>query len=288
MQFSRQVQQTSSVTMTISVRFWGVRGSIPCPGPETVRYGGNTSCVEVRCGEHLLVFDAGSGLRALGNALDLEHRSVDLDLFLSHAHVDHLLGLPFFLPALTDGSRLRLWAGSLAAAGGVERTVRKLMSEPLFPIGLEASQGEVVFTDFEPGAVLRPREGVTVRTAALNHPGGATGYRIEHSGEAIAYITDTEMIDGAVDPALLMLARDAALVVIDATYTGEELPQHVGWGHSSWQQAVRLAEEAGVGRLCLFHHEPDHDDAQMDRIAEAAERARPGTVVAREGQTIGI
>jgi phosphoribosyl 1,2-cyclic phosphodiesterase len=276
------------MAMTISVRFWGVRGSIPCPGPQTVRYGGNTSCVEVRCGEHLLVFDAGSGLRELGNALDLGRRSVDLDLFLSHAHVDHLLGLPFFLPALTEGSRLRLWAGSLAAAGGVERTVRKLMSEPLFPVGIEASQGEVTFTDFEPGAALRPREGVTVRTAALNHPGGATGYRVEYGGEAVAYITDTELIDGAPDPALLMLARDAALVVIDATYTGEELPQHVGWGHSSWQQAVRLAEDAGVGRLCLFHHEPDHDDAEMDRIAQAAEKARPGTLVAREGQTIEI
>lgn len=274
--------------MTISVRFWGVRGSIPCPGPDTVRYGGNTSCVEVRCGEHRLVFDAGSGLRALGNALDLEHRSVDLDLFLSHAHVDHLLGLPFFLPALAEGSRLRLWAGSLAAVGGVERTVRKLMSEPLFPVGIEASQGDITFTDFQPGAVLRPRDGVTVRTAALNHPGGAVGYRVEYGGEAVAYITDTELIDGAVDPALLMLARDAALVVIDATYTGEELPQHVGWGHSSWQQTVRLAEEASAGRLCLFHHEPDHDDAQMDRIAQAAEKARPGTLVAREGETIEI
>lgn len=274
--------------MTISVRFWGVRGSIPCPGPDTVRYGGNTACVEVRCGEHLLVFDAGSGLRALGNALDLEHRSVDLDLFLSHAHVDHLIGLPFFLPALAAGSRMRLWAGSLAAAGGVERTVRKLMSEPLFPVGIEASQGEIAFTDFEPGAALRPRDGVTVRTAALNHPGGAVGYRVEYGGKAVAYITDTELIDGATDPALRMLARDAALVIIDATYTDEELPQHVGWGHSSWQQTVRLAEEAGAGRLCLFHHEPDHDDAQMDRIAEAAARVRPGTLAAREGQTIEI
>jgi phosphoribosyl 1,2-cyclic phosphodiesterase len=276
------------VTMTISVRFWGVRGSIPCPGPDTVRYGGNTACVEVRCGEDLIVFDAGSGLRALGNALDLEHRSVDLDLFLSHAHVDHLIGLPFFLPALSEGSRLRLWAGSLAAAGGVERTVRKLMSEPLFPVGIEASQGDITFTDFEPGATLRPRDGVTVRTAALNHPGGAVGYRIEHDGESIAYITDTELIDGATDPALAALIRGAALLIIDATYTDAELPQHVGWGHSSWQQTVRLAEEAGVGRLCLFHHDPDHDDAQMDRIAAAAEKARPGTLVAREGETIEI
>jgi len=273
---------------TMSVRFWGVRGSIPCPGPNTVRYGGNTSCVEVRCGDHRLVFDAGSGLRMLGLALADEAGPVDMDLFLSHCHIDHLIGLPFFVPAFVTGNRLRLWAGNLKAAGGVQETVRKLMSYPLFPIEIEAAQGKVEFTDFAPGDVLTPRPGIKVMTAALNHPGGATGYRVEFGGRAMAYITDTELNADAIDPALLELARDASIVVIDTTYTDEELPEHVGWGHSSWQQAVRLADEAGVGKLYLFHHDPEHDDDEMDHIAAAAARARPGTVVATEGLSLEI
>ena len=273
---------------TMSVRFWGVRGSIPCPGPNTVRYGGNTSCVEVRCGNDRLVFDAGSGLRLLGLALAEENGPTDIDLFLSHSHIDHLIGLPFFVPAFVKGNRLRLWAGNLKAAGGVQETVRKLMSYPLFPIEIEAAQGKIEFNDFEPGAVLTPRPDIKVMTTPLNHPGGATGYRVEYGGRAMAYITDTELNAGEMDPALLELARDASIVIIDTTYTDEELPEHVGWGHSSWQQAVRLANEAGVGKLFLFHHDPEHDDDEMDRIAAAAAKARPGTVVAKEGFSIDI
>lgn len=272
--------------MTMTVRFWGVRGSIPCPGPSTVRYGGNTSCVEIRCGDHRLVFDAGSGLRMLGNSL--EGQSTDIDLFLSHCHIDHLIGLPFFMPAFVPGNHLRLWAGNLMPAGGVEKTVRKLMSYPLFPIEIEAASGTLEFIDFSQGETLKPHPGIVIHTAALNHPGGASGYRIEFGGRAVAYITDTELNEGAIDPALLSLARGAALVIIDATYTNDELPEHAGWGHSSWQQAVRLANEAGAEKLCLFHHDPEHDDIEMDQIAQASAEARPGTVVAREGLSIKI
>jgi phosphoribosyl 1,2-cyclic phosphodiesterase len=253
-----------------------------------VRYGGNTSCVEVLCGNQRLIFDAGSGLRMLGLALAEESSPLDTDLFLSHCHIDHLIGLPFFTPAFVCGNRLHLWAGNLKAAGGVQATVEKLMSYPLFPIGIEAVQGKVEFTDFTQGETLTPRPGIKVMTAALNHPGGATGYRVEFGGRAMAYITDTELSADEIDPALLELARDASIVVIDTTYTDEELPEHVGWGHSSWQQAVRLANEAGVGKLYLFHHDPEHDDDEMDRIAAAAAKARPGTVVAREGLSIEI
>ncbi|MBX9821932.1 MAG: MBL fold metallo-hydrolase [Afipia birgiae] len=276
------------MSTTMSVRFWGVRGSIPCPGPNTVRYGGNTSCVEVKCGDHRLVFDAGSGLRMLGLALADEPGPVDIDLFLSHCHIDHLIGLPFFVSAFVTGNRLRLWAGNLKAAGGVQETVRKLVSYPLFPIEIEAAQGKIEFNDFTPGDVLTPRPNINVMTTALNHPGGATGYRVEFGGRAMAYITDTELGADAIDPALLELARDASIVIIDTTYTDEELPEHVGWGHSSWQQAVRLANEAGVGKLYLFHHDPEHDDDEMDRIAAAAAKARSGTVVAKEGLSIEI
>jgi phosphoribosyl 1,2-cyclic phosphodiesterase len=271
----------------MSVRFWGVRGSIPCPGPGTLRYGGNTSCVEVRCGDQLLIFDAGTGLRPLGAALMAEGNIADTDIFLSHCHIDHLFGMPFFLPLHAEGYRIRIWAGNLKPASGVEDAVRKMMSHPLFPIEIDIAKSNVEFHDFRAGETLNPRPGITVRTAPLNHPGGATGYRLEFAGRALAYITDTEMANGAV-PAILALAKDASLVIIDATYSDSELPSHAGWGHSSWQQCIRLANAAGAKTLCLFHHDPDHDDATMDAIAAAAGTERSGTIVAKEGLCIEL
>jgi phosphoribosyl 1,2-cyclic phosphodiesterase len=271
----------------MSVRFWGVRGSIPCPGPDTVRYGGNTSCMEIRCGEHVLIFDAGTGLRALGASLIEAGNVADTDIFLSHCHIDHLFGLPFFLPLHAEGYRIRIWAGNLKPAGGVEDAVRKMMSHPLFPVEIDIAKSNVEFKDFRAGETLNPRAGVKLLTAPLNHPGGATGYRIEFAGRAVAYITDTEMANGA-EPAMMALAKDAALVIIDSTYSDAELPAHAGWGHSSWQQCVRLASAAGAQKLCLFHHDPDHDDSALDAIAAAANAARPGTIVAKEGLFIEL
>jgi len=283
----------SAAALSLSVRFWGVRGSIACPGPATARYGGNTPCVEVRCGEHVLIFDAGTGIRALGQALlqpskeGAQPGSDGFDIFLSHGHIDHVVGLPFFAPMFEKGQVIRVWAGTLQSAGGVEEALRKLMSFPLFPLQVEALRADLDFHDFRAGDTIHPRPGVTLRTAPLNHPGGAAGYRIEYGGRAVAYLTDFET-GAAPDPRLLALARGADLVIVDATYTDEELPSHRGWGHSSWQQGVRLADAAGVGRLCLFHHDPDHDDDAMDAIAAAAQQMRPGTIVAREGLRIEL
>ena len=162
------------------------------------------------------------------------------------------------------------------------------MSFPFFPLQVDALHAELEFHDFHAGDVINPRPGVTLRTAALNHPGGAIGYRIEYGGQSVAYVTDIELGDGPLDPALLALTKDAALVILDTTYTDEELPSHAGWGHSSWQQGIRLANAAGAGRLCLFHHDPEHDDAFMDKIRRAAEAARPGTIVASEGLQIEV
>lgn len=273
---------------SISVRIWGARGSIPTPGPKTIRYGGNTSCVEMVCGGHTLVFDAGSGLRMLGNAIAQRNGATDIDLFLSHCHIDHVIGLPFFTPVFEAESKLRIWGGSLDAAGGIRQAVHKMMSYPLFPIEMGMAKGQVEFSDFKAGETLSPRAGISVRTAPLTHPGGATGYRVEYEGRAVAYVTDTELSDAALDPALLALVKDADLLIIDATYTDAELPDRVGWGHASWQQTVSLADAAGVKRLCLYHHDPEHDDETMDAIAEAVVKARAGTIVASEGMTVEI
>ena len=159
------------------VRFWGVRGSVPCPGNGTARYGGNTACVDVRCGDRLLVFDAGTGSRVLGNSLVQSADDVQADIFLGHCHVDHIAGLPFFAPAYRPTSRIRVWAGNLLPERALSQVARTVMSEPLFPGGAGIFKANITFRDFHAGQVLQPDAGITIRTASLNHPGGATGYR---------------------------------------------------------------------------------------------------------------
>ncbi|MGI8524996.1 MAG: MBL fold metallo-hydrolase [Pseudolabrys sp.] len=271
-----------------SVRFWGVRGSIPCPGPATLRYGGNTCCVEIRCGDRILIFDAGTGIRPLGASLVGNTEITTTDIFFSHCHIDHLIGLPFFEFLHHSDHQVRLWGGQRDRAAHLESALRKLLSHPLFPIELEALKANLDIRSFSAGETITPHPGITLRTAVLNHPGGATGYRIEYDGRSIAYLTDLEMKNGQVDDAVLALAKDAALVIVDATYTDDEVAIHAGWGHSSWQQVVAFGNRAGARKLCLFHHDPEHDDDFMDRIAAAASKARPGTIVSREGLVIDI
>lgn len=268
----------------LTVRFWGVRGSIPCPGSDTIRYGGNTSCVELRCGRHLLVFDGGSGLRPLGKALVASGRPVDIDLFYSHTHFDHIVGLPFFAPAYSAGTRIRFWAGHLKPAGsGIKTVLEKMMSAPLFPVPIDIFEARLDFRDFAAGDTLTPRPGVKLVTAPLNHPDGATGYRVEFGGKVIAYITDTEHHSGQSDPEVLKLMHRADVAIYDSTYTDEEYARHRHWGHSTWEEGVRLAKEADVKQFVIFHHDPGHTDSMMDQIAADAAKIRPGTVVAHEG-----
>ena len=271
------------VNPDFTVRFWGVRGSIACPGPDTIRYGGNTSCVEIRCGAHLLIFDGGSGLRPLGNELLRTAQALDFDLFYSHTHFDHIVGLPFFAPCYDARSHIRIWAGHLKPNSGIEAVLGKMMSPPLFPIPIDIFAAKLEFRDFSAGETLKPYRGITLQTGPLNHPNGATGYRLEFGGKAVAYITDTEHQPRGLDPNVMQLIDHADVMIYDATYTDEEYPAHHDWGHSTWQQGVRLADAAGVDRLILYHHDPEHDDAFMDRVAADAAKARPGTIVAHEG-----
>jgi phosphoribosyl 1,2-cyclic phosphodiesterase len=253
-----------------------------------LRYGGNTPCVELVCGPHTLIFDAGTGIRQLGNALVKAANTNDFDIFLSHGHIDHVVGLPFFAPLFVKDQVVRVWGGNLQAAGGVKQAVKKLMSFPFFPLQVDALQARLEFNDFSAGDTINPRPDIALRTAPLNHPGGATGYRVDYGGRSVAYITDIEIGAGPLDPALISLVQGVSFLILDTTYTNEELPSHDGWGHSSWQQGVELANAAGAEQLCLFHHDPDHDDDMMDRIAAKAKAARPATIVAREGLKVDI
>jgi phosphoribosyl 1,2-cyclic phosphodiesterase len=272
----------------MSVRFWGVRGSIATPGMDTVRYGGNTSCIEVRCGEHLLILDAGTGMRPLGDALAAGGRPVEAEIFCTHTHIDHLCGFPFFAPCYDLRSRLRLWAGHLAPTQSLRDVYRMTISAPLFPDLMDRLPATLDFQDFVVGDDLAPFPGLVVHTAPLNHPGGATGYRFVWEGKSVAYITDTEHRPAELDANVLRLVDRVDVMIYDSNYTDEDYPTHIGWGHSTWQEGIRLAERAAVRTLVLFHHDPARTDAKLDEIAAAADASRPGTLVAREGLVLTL
>jgi phosphoribosyl 1,2-cyclic phosphodiesterase len=269
------------------VRFWGVRGSVPVSGPQFIRYGGNTACIELRCGPHTLFFDAGSGIRPAGDALKAAGIN-DFDVFFTHCHYDHILGLPFFHPFYDPKTQVRLWSGHLAGRMTTREMVSEFMRPPWFPVKLEICEANLDTVDFVSGDVLRPREGVVIRTASLNHPGGCIGYRIEWGGRAVAVITDTEHVPGTLDEAILGLIENADLVIYDCTYTEEEMKKYRGYGHSTWQQGIKLCEAANARQLALFHHDPARTDIQIEAIEQQAIRAFAGSFAARDGQTLDI
>jgi phosphoribosyl 1,2-cyclic phosphodiesterase len=264
------------------LRFWGVRGGIPTPGADTVRYGGNTACVELRCGPHLLILDAGSGLRALGQKLAATREPVVADLLISHTHLDHICGLPFFQPHFDETTRLRISGGHLGCPAALSNALATSWSAPLMPDLAIAFRAMVSYESFSAGESVTLHPGLTVTAAALRHPGGATGYRIDWAGCSIAYVTDTEHPAEGIDENVAALIENADLVIYDSTYTDAEYATRVGWGHSTWQEAIKLADAAGVKKLVLFHHDPSHSDDFMDAMGHAAAACRPGTEIAKE------
>ena len=273
--------------MSFSVRFWGVRGSIACSGPRTARYGGNTSSLEVRCDERMLLFDAGTGFRYLGHSLS-NAGAIDADLFLTHTHFDHVAGLPFFKPFFKPQNRFRLWAGHLVEGMTLRRVLGEFMMSPLFPVPPQVFRARMEYREFKAGETLHPADGIALRTTPLNHPDGATGYRVEYGGRSICYLTDTEHVPGAPDRNILGLIAGADLVIYDSMYTDAEYDTYVGWGHSTWQEGVRLCRAAGAKRLAVFHHDPEHDDDMLDGIAREVAGELPGSIVARDGLVVAV
>jgi phosphoribosyl 1,2-cyclic phosphodiesterase len=270
------------------ITFWGVRGSIACASKTHLRYGGNTPCVEVIAGDEHIILDAGTGIRPLGASF-LKHDRRRGTLLLSHTHWDHIQGFPFFAPAFDPKRSFRILAGHLSvASGGIRTVLAGQMAQPTFPVPLEIMRGGLAFEDFCAGDAFDLYPGIKVKTTQLNHPNGATGYRIEAGGVSACYVTDTEHIPGKPDEKVLALIEGTDLLIYDSTYTDSEFPAKVGWGHSTWQEAVRLAKLGHVRRLAIFHHEPDHDDHFMRDVEVEARTIMRSSFVAREGQTVSV
>ncbi|MGE4221547.1 MAG: MBL fold metallo-hydrolase [Alphaproteobacteria bacterium] len=273
--------------MAFKLKFWGVRGSIATPSPRHVGFGGNTSCIEVSAGGHRFIFDAGTGIRNLGPWL-LKKDVRFAHILLSHTHWDHINGFPFFTPAYNPNCSFHMMAGHLSDMGGIERIMSGQMTQPMFPVPLEAMRSTLTFSDFRAGEDLDIATGVRIRTMPLNHPNGATGYRVEYGGKAACYVTDTEHTPGTLDENVLKLIEGADLVIYDCTYTDDEFPAKVGWGHSTWQQGIRLCREAGAKTLAIFHHDPEHEDEFMERLEAEARQVWDGAFVARENMRVNI
>ncbi len=269
------------------IKLWGVRGSLPVSGPDFRKFGGNTMCIEMRCGDHVLLFDAGSGLMPAGTALKAEGKT-DLTLFFTHCHYDHIAGLPFFLPMYCAKSTLRIWTGHLAGTMSTMDMINQYMRSPFFPIGPEICASCLTTGEFLPGDVLSPHAGITIRTAMLNHTGNSVGYRIEWAGRAVALITDTEHEPGTLDPAVLGLIENADLFLYDSTFTDEDFDGFRGFGHSTWQQGVRLAQASGAKKVGFIHHAKRRTDAELTNIERQAKRQFAGAFCGRDLQVIDV
>lgn len=272
--------------MEYKVKFWGVRGSIACASPDHVIYGGNTSSISITTDMGVIAFDAGTGIRSLGSDL-IKKGAKEAHLFFTHAHWDHILGFPFFAPAYNPAFKLYIHAAQLEGSPkGIRHILAHQMETPNFPVPLVAMQGIASHEDFEIGTIHEPYPGVLVKTGRLRHPNGACGYRVEYGGMAVAYITDTEHVPGQPDANVQALIQGVDLMIYDCTYTDAEFPAKVGWGHSTWQEAVRLAQANGVKRLAIFHHDPEHIDPIMAEIEAEAARMWDGAMVARDGMEV--
>jgi phosphoribosyl 1,2-cyclic phosphodiesterase/CheY-like chemotaxis protein len=288
-----------------TVRFWGVRGSIPTPGRKTVYYGGNTACVEVRADGEIVVLDAGTGIRNLGLQLaeEFQDSPLNLTVLISHTHWDHIQGFPFFPPAYNQQNHIRVLSYE-SARKGLQATLESQMESPYFPITMQEMPGSIMIEelkdmDFSLGKVQ-------VKAMFVNHPGVCAGYRLFTSAGSIAYVPDNELFqrwsataqkgDAAdefaekQDEHLTEFLRDVDVLIIDSQYDSTEYPEHVGWGHSCFEDSVQLAMRANVKKLLLFHHDPNHDDDKINEMLARAQAIAANSKVqveaAREGLEI--
>ena len=270
---------SSDITFTV----WGARGSIFSGGPERLEFGGDTTCFTLETERGLLAVDAGSGFRALGQSLMARggDRPGVIDLLLTHLHLDHICGLPFFEPLLGGSTELRIWNANPGDSDLFSDTLQCLMSPPVFPSltyfdGLNLSAPKA-------GMAVELAMGGTARPFALNHPDGASGWRIECGGRVISVASDHEAGQPQIDNGIIEATRDSDLLICDATYTDDEIAARAGWGHSTWRQGLEIGKQAGAKHILMTHHDPERSDADIIAMEKEARQHAPNITFARSG-----
>lgn len=271
----------------LSVTFLGVRGSTPCCGPKYQKYGGHTSCVLMETDDHVLLFDAGSGIATAKDYIKNKAQT-DIHLFFSHVHLDHILGLPSYDAFWDSDKNIHIYAGTLAPYGGTQTFLQKTFTAPLFPIDFKNFPATITCLDFKAGDILTLSNRLKINTCALNHPNGAIGYRVNFDSKSACYVTDTEHKVGEIDHNIATLIHETDLFIYDSTFTDTNYLKHKGWGHSTWQEGGRLSEIANVKNTAIYHHDPEHDDLIMDAIAKQIEQMSSKLFIACQGQQIII
>jgi phosphoribosyl 1,2-cyclic phosphodiesterase len=272
------------------VRFWGVRGSLPTPGAETVKYGGNTGCVEVRCGDQIFIIDMGSGARPLGVELAKE-APLHANIFISHYHYDHICGMPF-CGLLYDPQNSFDIYGEGRRDRGLKAILSRHMRYPYFPVGLEIFQAKFRYHTIKAGKKIDKGE-VQIRTAPLNHPQSSVAYRLDYKGKSVVYCSDNEHME-EMPRALEKMIRGCDMLIYDAAYTDDEYTgrsgngSKVGWGHSTWDEAIKTAKNLRVNKLFIYHHDPMNTDKNIDRLLRERRSEFKNLHAAREGVRIKV
>ncbi len=271
------------------IRFWGVRGSIPTSGIETIKYGGDTSCIEVRCGNEIFILDAGSGIRKLGSKL-LKEKQQNLSILFTHFHWDHIQGFPFFAPVFNSKYSITL-IGERKINFSLEQLFTGQLMFPYFPLSLSELDAKISYREIKKNDKIIKGK-VTIKLARLNHPGGCIGYRIEYGGKSFVYATDTEHYS-CLDKSLISLCSNADVLVYDCNYTEDEYsgksgPPRTGWGHSTWEQGVKVAKAAKVKKFLLFHHDPAHDDKFIDNLEKLAQKRFKKSYATYQGMELSL
>ncbi|MBI4390075.1 MAG: MBL fold metallo-hydrolase [Nitrospinae bacterium] len=274
------------------VKFWGVRGSIPSGGKETAGVGGNTTCVEIRCGDELIIIDTGTGARNLGKEL-MKRLPLKGRIFYTHVHWDHIQGMPFFAPMYVKGNEFEVYGGT-SLPMTIEEVLKRQMTPPCFPVKIDIMQANLKFHDLRPGDVVRG-DNYKLTLLSLFHPDGSYAYKVESGGQTLVFATDVEPLkDNKLDANLLRFSEGADFLIYDAQYTEDEyfgrnghFPR-IGWGHSTMPEAVRISKEAGVKNLILFHHDPTHDDNFIKNLEKESRGLFPNSSAAYEGMEIDL
>jgi phosphoribosyl 1,2-cyclic phosphodiesterase len=301
----------------LSVKIWGDRGSIPCPGKDTVIYGGNTSCLEIRADEKLVIVDLGTGIKPLGDYLmanDLKKGPIDVDIFISHTHWDHIMGFPMFTPIFLPTSRLRIHGPVSYEDDTLEQIIGAQLSYRYWPVRIDELSAHIEYSQIKETSIDLGN-GLCVITKYLNHPILCLGYRFEYQGKSIVTAYDNEPFRNLFptdpeDPSydedaaqegevaakeenekLLKFYHNADILIHDTQYTGAEYEKHLGWGHSSYEYAINKANKAKVKKLVLFHHDPIRTDEQLKKLEQEYQKRIAGKttmqiMMAREGLTI--